>query len=118
MTAEEEAKVGKLLSMRGVIAKCGREQVNNQDISRLKPGHWLNDEVINFYGQMIQSRAEGSGKENVGNGANGQRKPLKAHYFNTFFWPKLTQDGYQKGRLAKWTKKVHSSFGIIQPVSA
>ncbi|KAL6304206.1 cysteine proteinase, partial [Sparassis latifolia] len=98
---EDEAAVKALLAKKGVIAKCGREQVTDQDIMRLKPLTWLNDEIINFYGQMLLNRSEES-KENVA--ANG-RKVLNIHYFNTFFWAKLTDDGYEKGRLAKWTKK-------------
>lgn len=82
--------------------------MSNQDICRLKPGEWLNDEVINFYGAMILGRSEDS-KENKENGAvNGVKKKnkvLNVHYFSTFFWQKLEREGYEKGRLAKWTKK-------------
>jgi len=49
-------------------------------------------------------------KENVAGGASAKGKsaavPLSVHYFSTFFWTKLEKDGYEKGRLAKWTKKV------------
>ena len=31
---------------------------------------------------------------------------LNVHYFNSFFFEKLSQEGYEKARLAKWTKKV------------
>ena len=65
---------------------------------------WLNDEIINFYGQLIMARsmeAEAT-KEN-------KSKVLNAHVFNTFFWPKM-KSGYEKGRLAKWTKKVRFVF--------
>lgn len=96
---EDEAKVDELLRKRGVISKCVREQVSDKDLLRLRPGSWLNDEVINFYGQMIMSRA-GEGKENSREGL------LDVHYFSTFFWTKLKNEGYEKGRLAKWTKKV------------
>ncbi|KAK7694384.1 hypothetical protein QCA50_001570 [Cerrena zonata] len=118
MGEEDAAKVKALLCKRGVIASCGREQVNDRDISRLRPGQWLNDEIINFYGQMILSRSEG-GKENAGKAVKGQRSPLNAHYFNTFFWTKLTQDGYQKARLAKWTKKIDifSKDVILIPIN-
>lgn len=79
----------------------------------MRPGQWLNDEVINFYGALLLCRSESS-KESAPktNGdltdgpIEGRRAPLNAHYFSSFFWPKLTQDGYEKGRLAKWTKKV------------
>ena len=83
--------------------------MSDQDIARLLPGQWLNDEVINFYGAMILARSEGS-KENPGSKKNGKTTKkatfLDAHYFSSFFWSKLTKEGYEKGRLAKWTKKV------------
>jgi sentrin-specific protease 1 len=107
---EDDKKVDWLLNQRGIISKHAREQVTHQDLSRLTPGVWLNDEIINFYGSMILARSEAS-KENPGaNGvAPGKGKPLNAHYFSTFFWSKLKGEGYEKARLAKWTKKVSGS---------
>jgi sentrin-specific protease 1 len=101
---EDEAKVTELLNKRGVISKYAREQVSDADIKRLRPLQWLNDEVINFYGAMILGRSDGS-KENPPT-KDKRKRPLDVHYFSTFFWTKLEQEGYEKGRLAKWTKKV------------
>lgn len=98
---EDEAEVDALFRKRGVISKCVREQVSDKDLSRLRPAQWLNDEIINFYGQMIMNRAD-EGKEN-------RDGVWDAHYFSTFFWTKLKNEGYEKGRLAKWTKKVRDS---------
>ncbi|KAF7437075.1 Smt3-specific protease [Pleurotus ostreatus] len=96
----DDAKVTGILQKRGALFKFAREQVTSEDIARLRPCQWLNDEIINFYGSMILARSESS-KENPGGKAS---KPLKVHYFSTFFWPKVL-DGYDKSRLAKWTKK-------------
>lgn len=126
---EDEASVDAILMKRGTVSKAGREQVADSDIARLRPRQWLNDEVINFYGQLILSKCEnqkgntsstpagrhingfvngikGKGK---GKAETAEKKSLDIHYFNSFFWPKLTGDGYEKGRLAKWTKKVLAS---------
>jgi sentrin-specific protease 1 len=103
LSPEDEAKVNALLRKQGIIAKVAREQVTDQDLSRLRPRQWLNDEIINFYGALILARSE-SCKENPGNGSGTM--PLNVHYFSTFFWSKLRKEGYDKGRLAKWTKKV------------
>ncbi|TFY51057.1 hypothetical protein EVG20_g11189 [Dentipellis fragilis] len=122
---EKDAQVTDLFQKRGTIARIAREQVSDRDLSRLRPSQWLNDEIINFYGQMILSRSEGS-KENPGagaagvNGVNGVNstkkgstgKLLDVHYFSTFFWSKLKGDGYDKGRLAKWTKRVRWALGV------
>lgn len=107
---EDEAKVDELLRKRGVISKCVREQVSDKDLQRLRPGQWLNDEIINFYGQMILCRAE-EGKENQ------RESMLDVHYFSTFFWSKLKNEGYEKARLAKWTKKVLFSIRLMAELS-
>ncbi|EIW86535.1 cysteine proteinase [Coniophora puteana RWD-64-598 SS2] len=101
---KEADEVSKLLTKRGLISKVAREQVSDKDLVRLGPSQWLNDEIINFYGQMILTRSEGAKENSSANGA--ANVPLRAHYFNTFFWPTLTSKGYDQGRLAKWTKKL------------
>ncbi|EJD04315.1 cysteine proteinase [Fomitiporia mediterranea MF3/22] len=102
LPSDAQKELNVILRKRGVVSKAGREQVSDTDLSRLGPGQWLNDEIINFYGQLIVDRAAEAeaAKENERNG-----KVLNVHYFSSFFWPKL-QSGYEKGRLAKWTKKV------------
>jgi len=108
LPSQDDAVVSNILKKRGIVAKFAREQVTDQDIDRLKPGQWLNDELINFYGAMILARSDGC-KEN--SATNGQGTPLNVHFFSTFFWTKLTKEGYEKARLAKWTKKVR----VFQP---
>lgn len=121
----EDAEVAQLLSKRGLISKIAREQVTDKDIARLRPHQWLNDEIINFYGQMILTRSEEAAKAlgqskavngvSINGAVNGLKKGgasapkdrvLDIHYFSTFFWSKLIGEGYEKARLAKWTKKV------------
>ncbi|KAK1232586.1 hypothetical protein PQX77_004254 [Marasmius sp. AFHP31] len=117
LSPEDDAQVNAFLKRRGVISKFAREQVSDQDIVRLRPGSWLNDEIINFYGAMILGRAESCQKEKENKGSSG--RPLDAHYFSTFFWTKLEKEGYEKGRLAKWTKKIDifSKDVILIPVN-
>ncbi|KAF7784744.1 hypothetical protein Agabi119p4_909 [Agaricus bisporus var. burnettii] len=114
----DESSVSTLLEKRGTIAKYARESVDDKDIIRLRPGQWLNDEIINFYGAMLLGRSEAN-KENIPNGPARRGKPLNVHYFSSFFWSKLTGEGYDKGRLAKWTKKIDifSKDMILIPVN-
>lgn len=65
-----------------------------KDISTLYPGKWLNDEIINDYGELIAERSE-----------KANSNMLNVHFFNTFFWSTLTTLGYEGGRLDKWTTK-------------
>ncbi|KAI0082254.1 cysteine proteinase [Panus rudis PR-1116 ss-1] len=117
---EDEAEVDGLFQKRGVISRFERSEVTDHDLQTLRPGSWLNDEIINFYGQLIQSRSDEALKSASKNGvAKGKSKPLNVHYFNSFFWTKLKTQGYEKGRLAKWTKKIDifSKDVILLPVN-
>jgi len=120
LPADLDRQVDAFLAKKGVISKVAREQVCDKDLSRLLPAQWLNDEIINFYGAMILSRSE-SCKENPGsNGVTHKRKkPLDVHYFNTFFWSKLQAEGYERARLAKWTKKfdIFSKDVVLIPIN-
>ena len=63
--------------------------MTRKKISCLKPKTWLNDEVINFYVEMMMQ--EGG----------------SIHSFNTFFMIKLYEnESYTFNNVAKWTKKV------------
>jgi sentrin-specific protease 1 len=94
----DDEEVSRLLKKRGIIAKVARLQITDVDLSRLKPGTWLNDEIINFYGQLILDRSEANPKtKGVKNGARSKKNTiLNVH----------SQEGYERARLAKWTKKV------------
>jgi sentrin-specific protease 1 len=107
LSPEDDAEVSRLLKKRGVIAKVARLQITDADIGRLRPGTWLNDEIVNFYGQLILERSEANPRNKARkNGARyGKNTILNVHYFNSFFFEKLSQEGYEKARLAKWTKK-------------
>lgn len=68
-------------------------RITRADLMTLKGLNWLNDEVINFYSNLIMER--GNGK---------YPKLPKVHSMNTFFYPKLMSQGYNS--LRRWTKKV------------
>ncbi|KAF8321708.1 cysteine proteinase [Clavulina sp. PMI_390] len=133
LTAAADKRISDLWRRPPPLAKVVREQVSKADLDRLAPGQWLNDEVINFYGAMVKERSDRWGKENdplcaddpwfganeLGgtqppaiNGHTRKGKgpevgsPLQTHYFNTFFYSKLTTEGYEKARLRTWTKRV------------
>ncbi|KAL1124088.1 hypothetical protein AAG570_001858, partial [Ranatra chinensis] len=78
--------------------------IKRRDISTLKGLNWLNDEVINFYMNLLMERA----KENP-------HLP-KVYAFNTFFYPKLVKQGHSS--LRRWTRKVDifSHDLIVVPV--
>ncbi|KAL4704662.1 hypothetical protein ACJJTC_013446 [Scirpophaga incertulas] len=67
-------------------------RIHRRDLQTLAGLNWLNDEVINFYMNLLMQRSE--------------RRPElpKVYATNTFFYPKLMQSG-QAG-LRRWTRKV------------
>jgi len=76
--------------------------VTHSSLLRLKPAQWLDDEIMNFYGTMLQHRSEG---EMEGLGLD-QGSGRRVYYCNSFFYTKLSQQGYEAAKLRRWTKKV------------
>lgn len=71
--------------------------IRKKDLETLHGLNWLNDEVINFYFQMVMKRSTEAGRDNL----------PKIYVFNTFFYSSLTTGpahGYNKVR--RWTRKV------------
>lgn len=75
-----------------VIATGFKLTVTRKDMETLGGLNWLNDEVINFYMNMLMER--------------GRTEPgLPSVYaFNTFFYPKLLSSGY--AAIKRWTRRV------------
>lgn len=75
-----------------VLVSAFRIDIKRADLYTLADGQWLNDEIINFYMNLIVARS-------------GERKGLPRVYaFSTFFVPKLIAAGY--GGVSRWTRKV------------
>jgi Ulp1 family protease len=69
-------------------------------LRRLRPGIWLNGDIICFYFQMLQVR-------NVQlHNLNKNRR--KSHFFSTYFITKLlyNANGYEYGNVKRWTKHI------------
>lgn len=109
---EDEENVEEILKKSNIVSKIKKQQVSRVDLARLQPGQWINDEIINFYGALLLGRSDRRKEEPTqtkeGNQEwNQHRKtPLNIHYHSSFFWTKLCLEGYEKGRLAKWSKEV------------
>ena len=75
-----------------VIVQAHKIIITKQDIRTLRNECWLNDEIINFYMNMLVER---------NNNNNNNEAPI--HAFSTFFYPKLVKEGHRgvKG----WSKK-------------
>ncbi|KAJ3911980.1 hypothetical protein F5877DRAFT_93682 [Lentinula edodes] len=120
-------------------AKYAREQISDRDLTRLKLGGWLNDEIINFYRALIMGCMEKGllseqsvnptsvskayvGFTDFSNGSPPGKAKMKSTgrpLFYYVFWRKLSQCSYKKGHLATWTKKVDlfSKDIILVPIN-
>ncbi|KAK9878423.1 hypothetical protein WA026_022063 [Henosepilachna vigintioctopunctata] len=76
-----------------IMVKKFNLNITRKDILTLAGLNWLNDEVINFYMNLIMERST----ESAG------RLP-KVYCFNTFFYPKLVKDGPES--LRRWTRRI------------
>ncbi|XP_056588792.1 sentrin-specific protease 1 isoform X1 [Triplophysa dalaica] len=74
-----------------VLSEGFRQTITRKDLLTLSSLNWLNDEVINFYMNLLVERSK-------------QPNLPSAYTFNTFFFPKLRSSGYSAVR--RWTKKV------------
>ncbi|ROT72834.1 Sentrin-specific protease 1 [Penaeus vannamei] len=70
-------------------------QITRKDIATLCGLNWLNDEVINFYMNLLMERGKNDNYPSV-------------YAFNTFFYPKLVKTGYSTVR--RWTKKALKKY--------
>ncbi|XP_004863156.1 sentrin-specific protease 1 isoform X2 [Heterocephalus glaber] len=74
-----------------VLSEAFRLTITRKDIQTLNHLNWLNDEIINFYMNMLMERSK-------------EKRLPSVHAFNTFFFTKLKTAGYQA--VKRWTKKV------------
>ncbi|XP_060054543.1 sentrin-specific protease 2 isoform X3 [Erinaceus europaeus] len=75
-----------------ILSSAFKLRITRGDIQTLKNYHWLNDEVINFYMNLLMERNKKQGYPTL-------------HAFSTFFYPKLKSGGYQA--VKRWTKGVN-----------
>jgi sentrin-specific protease 1 len=78
----------------GILITGFNVEITRRDIQTLKGLNWLNDEIINFYMNLIVERST----------QNNNNNEIKVYALSTFFYPKLIKDGYASIR--RWTKKV------------
>lgn len=75
-----------------ILSECFNISITREHMSTLFGLNWLNDEIINFYMELIVQRSK-------------EREDYPSvHAMNTFFYPRLSTQSYTSVR--RWTKKV------------
>ncbi|XP_057613312.1 sentrin-specific protease 2-like [Chionomys nivalis] len=75
-----------------ILSTAFKLRITRGDIQTLQAGEWLNDEVINFYMNLLVQRNDSEGYPAL-------------HAFSTFFYPKLKHGGY--GAVKRWTRGIN-----------
>ncbi|XP_044976016.1 ubiquitin-like-specific protease ESD4 isoform X2 [Hordeum vulgare subsp. vulgare] len=107
LTAEDEDSVRHALGGKNRREILSEHKASNIVITReilqcLNDKHWLNDEVINLYLELLKERE-----------LREPTKFLKCHFFNTFFYKKLINGGYDYKAVWRWTMKRKLGYNLI-----
>lgn len=88
-----------------VIHESSNIEITREVLQCLRPGGWLNDEVINLYLELLKEREKRNPKEF-----------LKCHFFNTFFYKKLIsgRGGYDFKAVRRWTTRRKIGYDLIE----
>lgn len=80
-------------------------EITGEKFQCLRPGAWLNDEVINVYFELLKEREKREPK-----------KFLKCHFFSTFFYKKLIsgRDGYDYKSVRRWTTQRKLGYCLLE----
>ncbi|THG03957.1 hypothetical protein TEA_027627 [Camellia sinensis var. sinensis] len=110
LTKEEEAEVSRALSHSSrrkvlVAHEISNIEITGEVLQCLRPGAWLNDEVINMYLELLKEREKREPK-----------KFLKCHFFNTFFYKKLIsgRNGYDFKSVRRWTTQRKLGYCLLE----
>ncbi|OPJ82288.1 hypothetical protein AV530_017581 [Patagioenas fasciata monilis] len=82
--------------LRGFRVSYKRHVLTMDDLQTLYGPNWLNDQVMNMYGDLVMDAV-----------------PDKVHFFNSFFYDKLRTRGYEG--VQRWTKNVSAGTWGGQP---
>ena len=84
-----------LIAARARVCVCagfGNLEVRRSDFSTLEPGQWLNDEIVNYYVALLQSRSLKAAPKGCA---------PTTHFFNTFFFATLFGNNVRRRGVAE-----------------
>ncbi|CDY37648.1 BnaC04g29900D [Brassica napus] len=104
---EEDAQVKSAFSVRNrmkvlVLHKNSGIEIRGETLQCLKPCAWLNDDVINLYLELLKERE-----------TRDPQKYFMCHFFNTFFYVKLTRPSYNYKAVRRWTRHKRLGYNLI-----
>ncbi|KAL6084903.1 hypothetical protein STEG23_036273 [Scotinomys teguina] len=94
LTADMEEEIRKALGPgpKEEVLSCEfKLNITRGNMQTLQESHWLNDEIVNFYMNLLMERSKSPGYPAL-------------HTFNTFFYSKLKCGGYRS--VKRWTRTI------------
>ena len=88
-----------------VLVTIANAEIKRSDLLRLNRLNWLNDEVINAYMELLKQR-------NVRFLEKGEQERM--HFFNTFFYARLTSGGYNYNSVRRWTMQKRIGYSLSE----
>ena len=117
LTPDDDTIIAEAFAKRGaeIVIDAFSVPLQGQHVQCLRPGQWLNDEVMNFYIEVLRERAERHETAAMSARAAGRVVAAvpRVHFFGTFFYLKLakTSDGpYAYKNVQRWTLKLKSTL--------
>ncbi|GAV74912.1 Peptidase_C48 domain-containing protein [Cephalotus follicularis] len=104
LTKEEEAEVERAFAARRKVLVSHKNScidITGPILQCLRPGAWLNDEVINVYLELLKERE-----------LREPNKFLKCHFFSTFFYNKLKSGSFKA--VKRWTSAKKLGYSLIE----
>ncbi|UVC54527.1 ulp1 peptidase [Theileria orientalis] len=98
---ELQKSMNRAINCTGKLVERFGIEINRINIKCLFDTNWLNDEIINFYLQMLQENSDRM---------RAKQKLPSCYFFNTFFFPTLCGNDapgvrYDYKAVARWTKR-------------
>jgi sentrin-specific protease 1 len=104
LTADELKRVDALLNCPDdrLVIDAFSIEITTAKLSCLRGLSWLNDEVLNFYFELLNARAQSA----VLNLSLPPERRRRIWYLNTFFYAKLAEGGvYRYANVKRWSKR-------------
>ena len=109
LTEQEQEVVHYLMQKANACEKlvritCANIVLHGRDFHRLRAMRWLNDEVLNAYSGLVNSRNEAIFTDLM---ASQRRDIPRTYVFNTYFLTRLSsgQEGYDYPGVRRWTTR-------------
>ncbi|GJN87836.1 hypothetical protein Rhopal_000791-T1 [Rhodotorula paludigena] len=102
LSKEHRARVKAVLADPRYESTIPGASASARDMRRLKGQDWLNDELINYIGVLINNRSDAADKDEKLRG-EGEKRLRKTFVFNSNFFTMFGEQGFAK--VKRWTRK-------------